>query len=132
MSHKPHHDQIVREAYVGLELDLPGGKRIAAKPLKLRDAVRFLDIMTEFELNPVAKKAEETLGVIIKEFPAAVGLKEEDFDGLSLGEFCDVVKRFFHHRRENGTSSSKSSLEISPAPLATGAGGSSTPPASSS
>lgn len=131
---KPAHTALVKEAFVGLEFELPSGKRIQAKPLKLGDAVRFLDILTEFELDPLAKKAKETLGVVVQEFPAAVGLKAEDFEGLTLGEFCDLVKRFFHHRRENATPSSTSSPEISlvPAAGAGGAGGVSTSPASSS
>lgn len=128
---KSDHAAIVREAYIGLEIDLPSGKRIQAQPLKLADAIRYLDIMTEFELNPIAKKADETLGVIVREFPTAVGLTPADFDGLTLGEFCDVVKRFFHSRRGNGTSSSKSLPETSPAPAAP-TPSSPPPPASSS
>ena len=82
------------EAIGGLEITLPSGRVVKAKPLPWRKAMEFLALFEQ------AKEKQEpytkTLEIIVALLPEVVGLSPGDLDELDLGQLDDLVARFFH------------------------------------
>jgi hypothetical protein len=85
-------DEIITAAYKGLDLDLPNGKHITAKPLDYKDGIVFLSDLTEYEEG--RKSIQDALQPVLQRFPAAVGLEPQELDGLTVAEVYILVKHF--------------------------------------
>lgn len=96
------------DSYDAVELELPGGKTVRCKAIKLSDAARFLRLLQ----RAIAGDAGAMLEVM-EEFPKAVELDPEVVEELLPGEFFDVVWGFFRFRR-TATRNSASRPETTP------------------
>ena len=84
----------VFEAISGLEITLPSGKIVKAKPLSWRRAIEFVEILEKAKDD--GEPYLTTLTRLVELLPEAVGLAKEDLDELDLGQIDDLVSRFFH------------------------------------
>lgn len=89
-----------RDAHVGVEIDLPTGRRITGRPVRYADAVALILTIDEFQAGAAPR---DTLVHLLAEFQRLTGLTDADFADLSLGEVIDVMNRFFYHRRPAAT-----------------------------
>lgn len=101
-------DQEIFDAYDGIRLDLPDGKRITCRPLKVREGVRFLRMLMDARGgDPAAHLA------VLDEFPAAVGIEDEE---LTPAEVFEVLDRFLAHRRTPEAGRATESASAAPTP----------------
>ena len=94
---------LLQEAYTRrVELELPNGKRLVAKPLDFETALEYLDLLDQ------AKESQDLQAIrkIGKEFPQAIEAGDQ-LKGLTMVELFDVV-RFFITSRPTASSSSSS------------------------
>ncbi len=93
-----------------LEVTLPNGKPLVAKPLDFEKALEFLDLLDEAQES----KSLRAVRQIAKEFPEVIEAGNQ-LKGLTMVELFDVV-RFFITSRPIGsstTSSDRTGMETS-------------------
>ena len=86
-------ESLARDAYVGIDVELPTGKMIRLRPLTLSQSIEFLEL-----LEHVAAGDLSSMRRILTEFPKAVDAGKA-FEALTPGEVFDVLRRFFAARR---------------------------------
>jgi len=88
------------EAYHYVEVVLPTGRTIRAKPLPWKHGLRWLGILTDYEVGKLT--LEQSVVPVLEEFPTVLGITGDDLqelEALSLGEIYSLVKRFLFLRR---------------------------------
>lgn len=95
---KPDPDQAIRDAYLGVEIEIEG-TIYRARPLTLTDSIRYLQLLSDAE-----EKGGKAIIEILEEFPKTIGAKDNPgfakaIDGLMPAEFFDMMRRFFTLRR---------------------------------
>lgn len=96
---KPDPDQAIRDAYLGVEIEIEG-TTYRARPLTLTDSIHYLELLSDAEETGNGRAIVE----ILEKFPLTIGArKNSDFakaiDGLMPAEFFDMMRRFFTLRR---------------------------------
>src|SRR5690242_14465672 len=94
-------------AYDGVDLTLPDGRVVRAKPMRLKESARFLELTKIADVRvpaATAENAEERRRIlaeadaaaiaIVRDFPAAIGL-EAELDGLHPTQLFPVLRSFF-------------------------------------
>lgn len=89
--------EVAFTAYNGKEIALPSGRKVAAKPIGYRDAIRVLELLSKFRAG--AGPMEETIGVLGNEFPGMIGLSDGELLEFTLAEFLDLVNDFLAYSR---------------------------------
>ena len=103
------------EAYFFVDVTLPTGRTIRAKPLPWRHGLRWLGMLTDYETGK--QTLEQSLIPVLEEFPAVLGIEGDDLqelEGLTLGEIYVLVKRFLSLQRTKGRSPSPAPAASSP------------------
>lgn len=103
-------DQAFFDAYDGIEIELPNGKRLRRPALKLSEGVHFLKALVAAQAGNAASFFE-----ILEKFPAAIHA-EDELEGLSPAEVFDVATRFLLHRRTPSRSPATMETERSSTP----------------
>lgn len=88
------------EAYHYVEVVLPTGRTIRAKPLPYKHGLRWLGILTDYEQGKV--DLEQSVIPMLEEFPTVLGIDGADLqelESLTLGEIYVLVKRFLFLQR---------------------------------
>ncbi len=83
-----------RDAYLGIDLDLPGGVTIHATALTLTDALHYMGMVDEASKGDINMTRE-----LFTKFPAAIGVDATQFEHLTPGEMFEAIMRFFAYRR---------------------------------
>ena len=89
------------EAVTGLDIVLPSGRILHAKPLPWRVAMGFQGRFANG--RETGEPYATTLLAIVGELSEAVGLQSGDLDELDLGQLDELTARFFHLQK-NGAS----------------------------
>ncbi|KKN35918.1 hypothetical protein LCGC14_0778890 [marine sediment metagenome] len=84
---------LARDAYVGIDVELPDGSTVRCKALPLATSIEFLELIEKYGEGDIG-----ALRKLLKEFPEAVGA-DGAFSQLTPGELVDVVLRFCVARR---------------------------------
>ena len=87
-------ESFARDAYLGIDLDLPGGTTIHAQALTLTDALHWMGMVDEALAGDLKATRE-----LFTKFPAEIGVDASEFEHLTPGEMFDVIMRFFAYRR---------------------------------
>ncbi len=102
--------QLTRDAYAGVEVELPTGDTVRCNAIPMSHAIRFLELLEKAAKSDLAAMRE-----IMEEFPKAVGAGDS-FEQLLPGEFFDTVMRFFGIRRPKRTAPQKKPTSPSAGP----------------
>ncbi len=84
---------LARDAYVGIDVELPDGSTVRCKALPLATSIEFLELIEQYGKGDIG-----ALRRLLKGFPEAVGA-DGAFEQLTPGELVDVVLRFCGARR---------------------------------
>lgn len=106
------------EAYNGCCLAMPNGRTVRGKLIPFPAGLELLELLGVYQITGVKRDFE----ALWAKFLDATGIAADQFDGLQIGELCDVVKGFLSHRRSPPIPSSPSSSPA-PAPDSLPAGG---------
>lgn len=97
-------DTEARDAYLGVEVDLPNGAKVTGNPVPYPDAVRMLLQSEQFYAGG---SMTETIVPMLQDFERITGISQAKLLGLcpslSLGEVVNLVQRFFFSRRSAPT-----------------------------
>ena len=88
-------DQATLDAYAGLRFELPSGKVVHCKCLKLSEAIIWA------RLQVAARMGDPEAQIAVMNFPAAIAPDDdpEAFEELAPAEAFDLLDRFLAHRR---------------------------------
>ena len=86
-------DGFARDAYCGIDVELPDGSSVRLKALPLAKSIEFLELIEKYGNGDIG-----ALRRILREFPDAVGAGKA-FEQLTPGELIEVLMRFFAARR---------------------------------
>ncbi len=92
MSDNQEHS-FAKDAYLGIELPLQKGTH-TCKPLPLVTALRYMELIERAAKGDMGATCE-----VIETFPKAVGLRLDDFDGMTPAEVFGAIISFFACRR---------------------------------
>ncbi len=85
---------LARDAYVGIDVELPDGSTVRCKALPLATSIEFLELIEKYGEGDIG-----ALRRLLQEFPKAVGAGKA-FEQPTPGELVDVVLfRFCGARR---------------------------------
>lgn len=104
------------EAYNGLCLAMPNGRTVRGKLIPWQDGLELLELLQIYTVTAIKRD----FTALWERFLAVSGIAADQFDGLEIGELCDVIKDFLSHRRTPSTPSSPSSSVAAPAPSPSG------------
>jgi len=93
-------DTELRETFIGVELELPNGAKLAGRIIPWRKGMEVKALLGEFLLIPTQENFDKAWGA----FETLTGITESRVIGLcsdiSLGELLDTVNRFTYLRRD--------------------------------
>lgn len=122
MSETPTDQELLVQAYTRrVELELPNGNQLVAKPLDFESALRYLDLLDK------AKEEQDLQAIrtIAKEFPETIGAGDQ-LKGLTMVELFDVVRFFITSRpiaettkEKDDRTGSRNADSLSPTPSPT-------------
>lgn len=102
------------EAYNGLCLAMPNGRTVTGRIIPFPTGLELLELLQIYQVTAIKKDFTK----LWTQFLDATDIAPDQFDGLQIGELCDVIARFLSHRRTPSTPSSPSSSAApSPASL---------------
>lgn len=84
---------LARDAYCGIDVELPDGSTVHCNPLPLAKSIEFLELIEKYGQGDIG-----ALRRLLEEFPKAVGA-DGVFEQLTPGELISVMLRFFAARR---------------------------------
>lgn len=84
---------LARDAYVGIDVELPDGSTVHCNPLPLAKSIEFLELIEKYGQGDIG-----ALRRLLQGFPEAVGAGKA-FEQLTPGELVDIVLRFCGARR---------------------------------
>ena len=84
---------LAKDAYCGIDIELPDGSTVHCNPLPLAKSIEFLELIEKYGGGDIG-----ALRRLLREFPKAVGAGKA-FEQLTPGELTDVVLRFCVARR---------------------------------
>ena len=84
---------LARDAYVGIDVELPDGSTVRLTALPLAKSIKFLELIEKYGQGDIG-----ALRRLLQGFPKAVGAGKA-FDQLTPGELVDIVLRFCGARR---------------------------------
>lgn len=91
-------DRGVVDGVLGIQHELPNGRRVRLAPLKFKHGLYFLQLQLAAEAgDPTA------LLRIVDELPGAVGLTDADLAGLTPADVVDLNRRFCSSRSLTAT-----------------------------
>ena len=84
---------LAKDAYCGIDVELPDGSTVRLTALPLAKSIEFLELIEKYGQGDIG-----ALRRLLQEFPKAVGAGKA-FDQLTPGETLDMLMRFFAARR---------------------------------
>lgn len=109
-------DPELRDAYIGVELELPNGKMLQGQIIRWREGMWVKALVMEYLILPTQEKFDAAW----EAFSALTGITEARIQELcpdiSLGEVLDAVNRFTYLRRNGAIAAGKQ--PSGPAPIA--------------
>jgi hypothetical protein len=97
-------DAEARDAYLGVEVDLPNGAKIIGKPVPFPDAMRM---MLQSEQYYAGATLGDSVVPMLTDFARITGVTQDKLlalcPDLTLGEVVNLVQRFFFWRRNAAT-----------------------------
>lgn len=92
-------DTEARDAYLGVEVDLPNGQRVTGKPIPYGEAMRLMALSDQWAAGGNPK---ETLLPVLESFHRLTGITMEEIGrkdpNMSLGDVLGLINRFFFLR----------------------------------
>ena len=84
---------LARDAYLGIDVELPDGSIVHCNPLPLATSIEFLELIEKYGQGDIG-----ALRRLLQGFPKAVGAGKA-FEQLTPGELVDIVLHFCGARR---------------------------------
>ena len=110
-------DTEARDAYLGVEVDLPNGVKVTGNPVPYPDAMKMLLLSEAFYAGA---SMSESVIPMLELFERITGLSQQKLLGLcpnlTLGEVVNLVQRFFFSRRNAATAPPSPASPAAPAP----------------
>ena len=104
---------LARDAYLGVDVELPNGETVRCTPLPLTKSIELLELVEKYQAGDIGAMRK-----ILRDFPKAVGA-DGAFEQLTPGELIDVVFRFFAARRPMTAATASETTPPTPSPSTT-------------
>ncbi len=101
---------LARDAYLGVDVELPNGETVRCTPLPLTKSIELLELVERYQQGDIGAMRK-----ILRDFPKAVGA-DGAFEQLTPGGLIDVVFRFFAVRRTPASPTATGPTAPSPSP----------------